>query len=171
MLEVFRLDKFKLRLEFYKMYQPKSLAYLAAKNNKFNLEDFLDLLSNESLINFTPNIINDIKAANYEFKFIYDNIKDKRIKFLIEPITDINEIRHGESRLEISIRANLYNIVKLLIEKGANIHVQNDRRDTPLHEAISYKLEDISKLLIEKGVNINVQNNHGNTPLHETTRS
>ena len=58
-----------------------------------------------------------------------------------------------------------------MIEKGANIDVQNNCGDTPLHNAIRRRLEDISKFLIEKGANLDIQDvKYRNTPLNLSIR-
>lgn len=52
-------------------------------------------------------------------------------------------------------------IVKLLIERGADINHQN-----PLHLAILLKKLKIVKLLIDNSANINAQDDNNRTPLH-----
>lgn len=55
-------------------------------------------------------------------------------------------------------------IVKLLVEKGANINIQDEHGRTALHIAsVNGRLEMV-KLLVEKGADIKVKNNKGETP-------
>lgn len=63
------------------------------------------------------------------------------------------------------IKGNL-DIVKLLIEKGANINVKYDLYNTPLHIAMINGNLEIVKLLIEKGADVNAKNETNDTPLH-----
>ena len=58
-------------------------------------------------------------------------------------------------------------MVKLLIDKGANINAKNDYYKTPLYYAICIKenIESV-KLLIDKGGNLNIIGYNNETPLH-----
>ena len=63
--------------------------------------------------------------------------------------------------------ANL-NVIKLLIENGANINEKDDLQ-TPLHISLIYKRREITKFLIRNGASINLKvkiNNETVTPLH-----
>ena len=57
-------------------------------------------------------------------------------------------------------------LAEKLIEGGANVNVQNNEGDTPLHIAVMEGLLDIVKKLIAEGANVNAQNSAGDTPLH-----
>ncbi|KAK2753351.1 hypothetical protein FQN55_003480 [Onygenales sp. PD_40] len=68
--------------------------------------------------------------------------------------------------LAIAAERGHYDVVKLLIEKGANIEcVERERNRTPLHMALSCNREDVVKLLIEKGANIEHVDISGYPPL------
>ena len=53
-----------------------------------------------------------------------------------------------------------------MIEKGANLNIQNKNGNTPLNLAI-FNSKNIAILLIEKGANLDIQDYRGNTPLHD----
>ncbi|KAK6177454.1 hypothetical protein SNE40_015550 [Patella caerulea] len=60
-----------------------------------------------------------------------------------------------------------HNIVKLLIDWGANIDHKHRFNDTPLHEAIENGLVRCVKCLLENGANVNIQTKwKKKTPLH-----
>ncbi|KAL9468319.1 hypothetical protein ACSS6W_010013 [Trichoderma asperelloides] len=56
-------------------------------------------------------------------------------------------------------------IVKLLVEKGANIEAETKNGRTPLSFAAEHGYEAIVKLLVEKGANIEAKRGIGRTPL------
>jgi hypothetical protein len=62
-------------------------------------------------------------------------------------------------------------VVNLLIEKGADIHVKNKNGYTALHYASMKGRTEVVNLLIEKGADINVKNNNGLTPLCWASRN
>jgi ankyrin repeat protein len=72
-----------------------------------------------------------------------------------------------------------YEVVKLLLEQGANLYTENKYGKTPnrisvkiqdrafpLHLAAQRRQYEIVKLLIENGANLDTENKNGNTPLH-----
>jgi ankyrin repeat domain-containing protein 50 len=56
-------------------------------------------------------------------------------------------------------------VVRLLLEKGANIEARGLDQRTPLELAVKYRRENIVRLLFEKGVNIEARGYHQKTPL------
>ena len=60
--------------------------------------------------------------------------------------------------LHLAVQINNADIVKALIEKGADVNAINDRGVTPLHLAIVKKQpEEVIKTLIENGADYNVK--------------
>ena len=72
------------------------------------------------------------------------------------PLTDI---------MEQSIKEGNLDVVKLIIENGININIQNDLGESPLHLASANGKRDIVKYLVEKGANIDLQDKQGQTPV------
>lgn len=60
-------------------------------------------------------------------------------------------------------------IVKLLLEKGADVNAANRNRRTPLHHASTNGYVDVVKLLLEKGADVNAAQSDGRTPLHHAS--
>ena len=58
-------------------------------------------------------------------------------------------------------------IVKKLIEKGANINATNFDNRTPLHIAAQYGCLDVVKILVEHGANLKVKLNTGNININQ----
>ncbi|WP_252320928.1 ankyrin repeat domain-containing protein [Spiroplasma endosymbiont of Lariophagus distinguendus] len=61
-----------------------------------------------------------------------------------------------------------FEIVKLLIEKGADVNIQNKDNFTPLHYAVISRDKEIVKLFLENNANPNIQDKYGITPLNWT---
>ena len=64
-----------------------------------------------------------------------------------------------------------YTIAKLLIKKGANLDIKDNKGNTALMIAILLKNYEIIKLLIDRGADLSIRNNQGNTPLIELFRT
>ena len=58
-------------------------------------------------------------------------------------------------------------LVKLLIEKGADVNARDDILDTPLHGASN---KETAEILIKAGADVDVKNESGETPLHVVER-
>lgn len=66
----------------------------------------------------------------------------------------------------IACSAGHIEIVKLLIEKGANVRVTNNNGQTPLHYAASRNRLDVAQVLLEANSEVNPRDNMGSTPMH-----
>ena len=60
-------------------------------------------------------------------------------------------------------------LIRVLIEAGADVDAGNYRKMTPLFNAIHGENVDYVRALLQAGANINVRNKSGDTPLHEAT--
>lgn len=58
-------------------------------------------------------------------------------------------------------------VVKLLLEKGADIHAKDKGGLVPLHNACSYGHYEVAELLIRYGANVNATDLWKYSPLHE----
>ena len=118
---------------------------------------------------------------------IGNNKSIERITKLIDDATNLNVIidstKYGKvSPLMAAIYANKYDIVELLINKGADVNYETKYAYTPLLTAIdnskrekkkedkgeenNYKVScDIVELLIEKGANVSALNKDGINPI------
>lgn len=92
-----------------------------------------------------------------------------KVSKLITKGADVNiNDERGWTPLHTASQNGHYDIVALLLEKGAHPDKQNNDHETPLHiAALSDKPKiDIMKLLIEKGAKVDSRTETENTPLH-----
>ena len=66
------------------------------------------------------------------------------------------------SLLHIAVRKNYKKLVKLLIEKEANIDIQDINGNTPLITAVMYNNYKITKLLLKNGADKSISNKSHN---------
>lgn len=84
-------------------------------------------------------------------------------------ITNIDNIdNEGNTLLYHACRKNFKNIIKFLLEKGANPNISNNEGNTPLHIVMDLRCNiiDIIKILIKYGANINTINKAGSNPFN-----
>ncbi|MDQ7055090.1 MAG: ankyrin repeat domain-containing protein [Persephonella sp.] len=68
--------------------------------------------------------------------------------------------------LHVAVKEGDAELVKYLLEKGADPNGKGAFGETPLHIAVDRGYLDIVQLLLERGADPNAQSNEGNTPLH-----
>lgn len=86
---------------------------------------------------------------------------------LISTNTIDTKNKAGETALYIALKNEYYDMVDLLIEKGADETIKNDKGETLLHIAVEKKSESTIKKLLNKNPQlINLTTPSGNTPLH-----
>ncbi|XP_063697458.1 ankyrin-3-like [Culicoides brevitarsis] len=79
---------------------------------------------------------------------------------------------YGVTPLQAAILHDHFNVLRLVVEKGANLHYVDSDEDTLAHFLAGYKAQDpkMIEFLMNKPNNvlkhINKRNKHGNTPLH-----
>lgn len=77
----------------------------------------------------------------------------------------IGGILTGYTALMFATYRGRVDIVKLLIEQGADIHATTKLGDSALFIAITQEHANVAKLLIEQGANVHSHNRHGENPL------
>ena len=87
---------------------------------------------------------------------------------------DLNSRQSSSGRTPLSLAAseNHFEIVKQLIDMGADVNFQNEDESTPLHEALhSHNCFQIVNLLIQKGAKTEIKNENGETVLEHALSS
>ncbi|OQV20382.1 putative 26S proteasome non-ATPase regulatory subunit 10 [Hypsibius exemplaris] len=73
---------------------------------------------------------------------------------------------NGFTPLLICVAAGKEDLVRFLVQRGANVTQTNDTGQQPIHYAASKNKMAIAELLLELGASVNVKDQAGNTPLH-----
>ncbi len=87
------------------------------------------------------------------------------VKLLLE-YEDVNRGFSWGTYLHLASRLGNAEIVKSLIEKGANVNARNNLGKTPLHYAIESCDVETTKVLLENRAKPNVFDNNGKAPIH-----
>jgi len=95
-----------------------------------------------------------------------DNPNLELIRTILENgIVDVNDTDSiGWTALHCASGHFSLELVKLLIDSGADVNARTIEGDVPLLVAISNHSKRISKFLIEAGADVNIKNNYGNSP-------
>jgi ankyrin repeat protein len=112
----------------------------------------------------------DIKVGD-ELKY-YSFLRKKIVSFINctdEDIFDIDEQApklYNTTALHQAVVIENKNIVQFLLNKGANIDVQDEQGFTPLHIAIMKGNLEIVETLVESKADVNMPDYYGYSPLH-----
>ena len=79
------------------------------------------------------------------------------------PIDIINEF--GRTALMLAASYNRTDVVRCLLEKGANVNKQDRDGLTALHEASFQNHTDVIKILVQHGARTDIKNISGSTPI------
>jgi len=90
-----------------------------------------------------------------------------KVKTLLEKDPKLVNVKgkSGSTPLHFASEGGHFQVVKILIEKGAKVNIKNDSDRTPLVAPIYKGHKEIVELLIKKGADINVKAG-GQTPVH-----
>jgi len=98
--------------------------------------------------------------------------KLKIVKFLVEQYQLPLNVQNfdGETALSCAVVEVRCEIVKFLIERGADLNLGNIRSESPLHLAVVVGNLEIAKLIVEEGAQVDAEDDCGDTPLHFAVR-
>jgi len=75
------------------------------------------------------------------------------------------DVHINARNMRVAVRNGYTEIVRLLIEKGADVNIQAFDKSTPLMEAVFICNIEITRLLINGGAEITISNNAGETAI------
>jgi len=178
------------------LHEIKSYIIEYSREKTFIKEALLDRIFNQSNINEALNkidntemeniIINSMFIFNYELVlkiisssyihdngFVFDICNDNDLNIInafIKYAKNVDlQLTNSKTLLLIAIENDNIEIVKLLLEKGANINLVTTF-GTPLMYCIQNNKLEIFKLLLEEKPDLNIQDINGNTALHYTCK-
>jgi len=97
----------------------------------------------------------------------------KLLEYMLNCGSDVNAVvevpenlQRKSTLLHIASFCGQVEVVRLLVDRRADINIRDTNKDTALHFAAHLDSVDNIKLLLDKGINVNVTNAQQNTPLH-----
>ncbi|XP_044764528.1 uncharacterized protein LOC123321090 [Coccinella septempunctata] len=97
----------------------------------------------------------------------------RRLKDVVEYIISRNELNinmrtNGKwTSLHEATKAGRLDIIKTLLDNGADVEARDEAGQTPLHWAVRFRSSmDLVKTLVESGADVNSKDEYGCTPLH-----
>ncbi|KAJ3564760.1 hypothetical protein NP233_g8076 [Leucocoprinus birnbaumii] len=73
---------------------------------------------------------------------------------------------HGEQLIHLAASNGHDNVIRILLDKGANIEAPNKNSKTPIHLAALNGHAGVVNLLLDAGAKINARDSNGQTPIH-----
>ena len=87
------------------------------------------------------------------------------IHALIEKGCDVNERHYGHTPLDVATQRNV-ELVRALVDAGADVHSLSDDGKTALFFAAMHSRSDVVQYLLEKGLDATATDHYKDTPLH-----
>ncbi|CAH1225902.1 ANKRD6 [Branchiostoma lanceolatum] len=75
--------------------------------------------------------------------------------------------KHGHTVLHVAAHRGFTNTLKVLLQAGCELDIQDNDGCTALHRAVVGGHVEVVQALIEEGASVDRQDQNGNTPLHE----
>lgn len=110
-----------------------------------------------------------VKTEDVEvtFKTIHSAVRWNKSTLEVDTLIKTKEMANmrdtgnGNFPLHIAAQNGHFDLVKLLLEKEAEINCLNNKSNTPLHMSLSYDYIEVSEYLISKGADVNIENTSG----------
>jgi len=121
--------------------------------------DYFSAVFKQKLNNLTKNDLSKI------FEYLINHGASRRIMEVIIDYVDIDaKFSSGQTPLLLAISNNQYDIVSLLLNRGANLRLTNNKGENPLIYICKYShFHDIMELLLKNNANFNIRDSNGRT--------
>jgi len=139
-----------------------ALHYAIKYKNKTFIEDLLKYESNTLFADNTGNNSFHLSILSRDIEIIKLILKHSEKTIIINSRTD-----NGKTPLHYAVNLQEIKIVKLLLENGANIDLQDYEHEyNILHYAINFGSKELVEFCLTNNIDINRQDIFGNTALH-----
>ena len=88
---------------------------------------------------------------------------------MLEHGVDVNAGSNSSTPLHVTACGSV-EILRMLLEHGANVGAEDGKGKTPLHFVPDFGSTEIVRVLLEHGANVGAEDNEGRTPLHVAAR-
>ncbi len=128
-----------------------------------------DLAKLKELVAANPSVVSAVdKMGKTPLHIAAVNNQLDAAVFLIEHGTDVNakDKNGGFTALDLALSSYHYiDMMRLLIDRGANVNTASSQGITPLHEAAMRGQKNAIDLLVARGADVNARDEKGNTAL------
>ena len=109
----------------------------------------------------------EVRATPLHYAAFF-GMRDIATFLIIEHSQDVNArgFDYEETPLHVSSSRGHVELVRVLVEYGADANAQDKMRDTPLHSASVWGEPAVVRALIKHGADVKAQNENNETPLH-----
>jgi uncharacterized protein len=153
------------------------ISFLIEKGAKINIRNKDGWTALHKAVNKGNKEIVDVLAANGADFFAVNNNGNNSFDLIFEKgesytssiiTNDLVKLRNNRMNTPLfyAIDWGSIEIVKIILDKDAEINAKNINGETPLHQTVISDNSDIAKLLITRGATLEASDNQKNTPLH-----